>query len=508
MATLKRLKACLKTTLKRLKACLKTTLKRLKAYLKAYRATLVAMTTIMHFVASIVTVILYVLFTSLSGESLHPIWWAPVFGSLATYLLFAFIALFCCDIIASAENANSRSYGLLQTRIVQLETRLNGIQTYQTCLKMEYRKIALQEAKDCLEHVKQYIQDHPTGMQWVTGMGYINAWNRVHKCEEALIKVEPAEMILQGAMRDMLSIKNSTISTRDELVQKIVEAVSCIEPAGTPYFREHQMIQRSNVSPHTVNKQETAHIGLPSQIDIARHPIRWLVYSLIYLKIAPHEVSGSDSERTSNASENAHKGYDAPGHASARVALSEARRTLNDFRDGLWEGLVRERNQLLLVTAVTALVTHLLLSIVILIAKPVPSVILGVIAFYMVGAVAGLFGILYNESNKSGGFIDDYGLSQARLIAAPLLSGLAGIGGVLITIILYTTLIPPAGNISTNIVVPLEKIFRPDEPSYLLTAAVFGLTPNLIIGALRQRSQRYVSDLQKSKGSGRDSDED
>jgi hypothetical protein len=167
--------------------------------------------------------------------------------------------------------------------------------------------------------------------------------------------------------------------------------------------------------------------------------------------------------------------------------------------------------------SITGLVTHILLCVAIIMGKPNTSILLGATAFYMVGAVTGLFGRFYNESNKNSGGIDDYGLSQARLIATPLLSGLAGVGGVLITIILYTTLLMPAVNNSTaatshsrmvasdqTVQITLEDIFRADEPSYLLTAAVFGLAPNLIISGLQQRTQKYTSDLQKSKSGGKD----
>jgi hypothetical protein len=75
-----------------------------------------------------------------------------------------------------------------------------------------------------------------------------------------------------------------------------------------------------------------------------------------------------------------------------------------------------------------------------------------------------------------------------------LLSGLAGIGGVIITLVLSDTV--------TSRSITLESIFKFD-PGYLLTAAAFGLAPNLIISGLQQRTAKYASDLQKSKGGSR-----
>ncbi len=453
---------------------------------RAYGATLVTMGTAIHIVASIVTAILYFLFSSPSGVSAYPIWYAPVFGALTTYIVFLLIAAICCTSIATVETANRRCYGLLQTRLRQLKARLETIELHMSHmhLRREYRQIALKEARSCYDYISDYLHKHPTGMQWVTGTGYINAWATVHRAEEALVKVEPPEMVLRGALHDKLAIQNSTIGNREELLDKLVRAVADIEPAGALYLRDHQTDQHSEVLYRLVQAM--------NQLEEVEPKIEW-----------------DDSENRKNQD-----AYDAAVHANARMVVSEVRRTLNEFRDGLWEGLVRERNQLLTAMSITALVTHILLCVTIIMGRPNTTILLGATAFYMIGAITGLFGRFYQESNKNNGDIDDYGLTQARLIATPLLSGLAGVGGVLITIILYTTLLMPAvnnsvaaahNNSATNqsVQITLGDIFRPDEPSYLLTAAVFGLAPNLIIGGLQQRTQKYVYELRRSKSGGK-----
>jgi hypothetical protein len=86
--------------------------------------------------------------------------------------------------------------------------------------------------------------------------------------------------------------------------------------------------------------------------------------------------------------------------------------------------------------------------------------------------------------------VDDYGLSLTRLIATPLLSGLAGVGGVLLF----------SAFVSESIKFPTSSIFRLDRPDYIIAAAFFGLTPYLIIRGLQQRSEKYISALKSSKG--------
>jgi hypothetical protein len=330
-------------------------------------------------------------------------------------------------------------------------------------------------------------------MQWVTGAGYINAWGAIHRAEEALIEIEPPEMVLRGALHDKLAIQNSTIGNREELLDKLVHAVADIEPAGAIYLRERQPELHSEVLHQLVVAM--------NQFDEVEPKILW---------------NAGESRKAQDV-------YEPALQANARMVISEVRRTLNAFRDGLWEGLLRERNQLLIAMSITALITHILLCVAIIMGRPNTLILLGATAFYMVGAVSGLFGRFYKESSKHTSGVDDYGLTQARLLAAPLLSGLAGVGGVLITIILYTTLLMPAINSSAtvhtgttnapavqpaqSVQITLGDVFRPDEPGYLLTAAVFGLVPNLIIGGLQQRTQRYAYELRRSKGSGSDNSE-
>lgn len=443
---------------------------------RAYTATIFGMGAIVHIIASIVTIALYFLLPYSS-----PLWFAPLFGSLSTYLVFLILAVFICNIVASAEYANTRSYGLMRTRLRQLRARFIGLgiveeqhgtkslrveeQAAKAELSKRYRLVGLYEAVSCYNYAEHYLQEHPTGLQWITGMGYLNVWAIIHRAEEALIKVELPEMVLRGAMHDELAIRNSTINNRDELLRKLTQAVINLDSGADVYFREGQFNENSEVLQQIL---EALNILNKTNIKDEKKDI--------------HNVLDKDEPAK---------------HAGARIAISEVRRTLNDFRDGLWEGLLRGRNRLLIAMGITGVMTHILLSLTIIMGHPTQTNLLAATAFYMIGAVTGLFGRLYNEENNAS-TIDDYGLYFARLIATPLLSGLAGICGVFISIILYSSLI---GDTQMN---SLANFFRLD-PGFLLTAAVFGLFPNLVISGLQQKSKKYSSDLQKSK-SGRQDD--
>jgi hypothetical protein len=103
--------------------------------------------------------------------------------------------------------------------------------------------------------------------------------------------------------------------------------------------------------------------------------------------------------------------------------------------------------------------------------------------FAFVGALAGLFGRLYIESQTEK-TIDDYRLSTARLLVTPLLSGLAAVIGVLVV-----------AKVST-----LDGIYTfKDLVTNLIIAATFGLTPNLLINRLQNKADEYKENLQSTQ---------
>ena len=116
------------------------------------------------------------------------------------------------------------------------------------------------------------------------------------------------------------------------------------------------------------------------------------------------------------------------------------------------------------------------------------------VTYFLVGAIIGLFARAQGEWNANTA-VDDFGLSTARLIHTPWLSGLAAVGGVLVTSILDSQLLNNGSDTST-----LADVFK-ERPSLLLVAAVFGLTPDLIIRRLTQQVDKYKEDLQSTQSS-------
>ncbi len=153
----------------------------------------------------------------------------------------------------------------------------------------------------------------------------------------------------------------------------------------------------------------------------------------------------------------------------ARADIRMVKAALHKFTNERWDGLVRARNQLMVTAFLTTFFTYILVIIAIL--AKVPSMnALDAMVFYFLGAIVGLFGRLFDERHADT-VIDDYGLSMARILVTPLISGLAALVGVL-----FVT----SSTIDTIYKISLQN---------LVFASVLGFAPNLLINILRSKSE-------------------
>lgn len=178
--------------------------------------------------------------------------------------------------------------------------------------------------------------------------------------------------------------------------------------------------------------------------------------------------------------------------ATAIAVLSEVRHAFNIYKDDTWERLIRQRNRLLRTVLITSTVALLMLTIAVLFGVS-KSALSAAVAIALVGAIVGLFARLGAEA-KAGPALDDFGLFEARLLATPILSGLAAIGGVLV--LTFGASFLTTGTASAETQTTLEKAFSlSDNPRALVTAALFGLTPELLTGWLSKQSETIRTEL-------------
>jgi len=209
--------------------------------------------------------------------------------------------------------------------------------------------------------------------------------------------------------------------------------------------------------------------------------------------------------------------------SEARAEVAELAATISDFRDEQRWGLVRVGSAFVDATMLTSLFTFLVLVLALTRAAPPEAIVAGA-AFYLAGSLAGLFKRVHAEAQGDAG-AEDYNFTGARLWRTPVLSGLAALGGVML-IAMSPALIPPttqgataaptqvgqtlaaqqltpvpsAPARSSTAIPSLDEIFDlVHNPQFLVLAAVFGLTPGLLLGRLQQLGDQYKANLSSTE---------
>ncbi len=151
--------------------------------------------------------------------------WFPLISSTIITIAIWLLAALCVSFFTGAEAANSRSYGLLISRLWQLKANLdrededNEAITPDKAEPLDGRRNlpALSDAYTCYNDICTMLQRSPVGMLWTLGTGYINAWSLLHHAEEVLIEYQSVEEVIRGAIHDKLAIR----------VLRLVEKMNC-----------------------------------------------------------------------------------------------------------------------------------------------------------------------------------------------------------------------------------------------------------------------------------------
>lgn len=438
---------------------------------KAYGGSLLLTSIGFPIFASVVTVSFYlapsITLPILYLEHVDPSWYALVYGFLTSCLALLLFAAFRIH-FATARGAKMDVYKLLKNCHSELKARLriidisNHVHTNDE-LDGYYRMEALRKAYEAYHDLTQSLFHNRSSIEWAFGTGYTSAWRLIHRAQEALIGVETDQEVISEVIHDVRSIQNLAFNDSTALIRKMLQAVKDISPDAMAYFEELRAVK--------------------NYADLFDPPHQRA--SVMKLLVDFFQKNKSMQQASANQ--------------MAREAIRQVKHTLNLYQDHLRETLVRLRNHVLISIAVTGFVTYLLVCNIILWHAPKLAISTAT-AYYLIGVIGGLFVRFYNESNNKDS-PEDYGLFVSRLIATPLLSGLAGIGGVLVTATVSTV-----GSSGTAL--SWHTLFTyPPNLDYLIAATIFGSAPNLIIGTLQQRAQRYTTELQNSKGEGTSKDE-
>jgi hypothetical protein len=298
-------------------------------------------------------------------------------------------------------------------------------------------RAAAEEARTHVDYATDELEGSGAGsaLRWAMASGYMSVLRALHRADEALIIVEPTDAAVGDALHDALSLEGSVIGNRERLIDIVRIAMHRLSPGSAAAFMA--------------------------------------------------AVTNAPAKDEEQISEN-----------QAREALREVRHALNEFRDDRHDGLIRARNRLVWTMLAVGVTTYLLLSLA-LVAGVAIKYIQTVAVLYLIGAIVGLFNRLRIEAGQSSA-VEDFGLSQARLVVTPLVSGLAAVAGVYL--IAAAPALLPTGDTGGAAPPTLDAVFDlAANPIAIIYAAIFGLAPSTLTSRLALASARLEKDLQSTE---------
>lgn len=279
-----------------------------------------------------------------------------------------------------------------------------------------------------------------TGVEWASGAGYLAVTRLVHSAEEALIPQLSNEDAVCEALNAWLSLRGSGIPCADERIAQLEIAIRSL--GGECLFPK----------PKESAEQPACPPSPPIPDCLLTEPL-------------------------------------------AKAVIRNARQIINEHREELRSELVTIRTALFSSVLATGTMAYLLLGLGLLsgiATRNNKDPIVAAVAFYVVGAVVGLFRRLHSGGRGGGRRDDDFFITTIRLIQTPLFSGLAAVGGVIVSSLAAAG---PTGKVPT-----LDDIFTVSATS-IVTAAIFALTPSLLVNILDDRAKKSKEGLAASKPS-------
>jgi hypothetical protein len=399
-----------------------------------------------------VTITLYLIDESLAPD-LIPVWWnewkhivAPVAGGIVALVAASLFALFNQG-FTQPDRVDPQVFGELRARLSRIDAQLPVL-----CPSTGPAICDHGSPHSCMSSCSEawarrdFINSElgSRGSRWVLGSGYIDLYRHLHAAEESLYLVQATPDVVGSALYDVMRLEGAEKVTNWQALQvRLQRALPLV--AGAPVLAL------------------TADPAVPVETPPAPLP-----------PPTPDE------------------------QAFGRIVLRDIRQAINEFRDSERANLIRARNQLVWTGTITAIAGYALLTLAVIAQAPPEAIISGVV-YYVVGAGVGLFNQLRGDANRSAGD-EDFGFSRARLFYTPVLSGLAAVGGVMVVSLLYEAVDFGARDDATR---SLDDIFNVRAFGLgLVIAAVFGLTPDLLVDRLQQKADDYRAGLKGTSAAG------
>jgi hypothetical protein len=185
----------------------------------------------------------------------------------------------------------------------------------------------------------------------------------------------------------------------------------------------------------------------------------------------------------------------------ARERIRTVRQAINEYRDDRYDGLVRlgislRRWRLMLGFVVYALFVMAIIAV-------DPGRHLGLVesfaVYYVVGAGAGIMNEIWKR-RRTRPEVDDYGVTHARFLLVPALSGSAACAGVfLFGLVADSSLLDL---VKVPVTVDYSRMSLLTTPALAVVAAIFGLAPGRLFAALDTHADALTNDIGASEAAG------
>lgn len=397
------------------------------------------------FFAALITIIVYLSPSPLPAVAFFN-WLGPsnmviLLGLIITLSAWLLLALPCMR-FATAKGGRLSDYEGLQREVTALENRLKVVKETDEATQdnaREHKKardIAISDVEAAVACINARLDSN--GLTWLS-TGYVSLWAQINLADEAIIDVLPCETVIESAKYEELRLNNSEVPDSKNLLP-------LLEKASTTLSSDPNCSKQSSKQNQDTNLQQSKAADPPGP-SIA--------------------INGQGPQQSVQ---------------EARADIRKVKSALHRFTNERWDGLVRARNQLMVTAFLAAFFTYILVLIAILANVPAMNT-LDAMVFYFLGAIVGLFGRLFDERNADT-VMDDYGLSMARIIVTPLISGLAALVGVLF--------VTTSSTIDTIYKINLQN---------LVFASLLGFAPNILISMLRSKSEAIKGEIKSASPS-------
>ncbi len=487
----------------------------------AYRATLRGNLIWLPALAAVLSTALYL--ADIQGRT----FWqqnALVLGSVLAGLIWLGYPMVDRD-YASASAANAGAYLALRSRIDRLKHQAQSLRTTapqdpaDTALAASVREEVTELERSLAE----------PGEPWVSGTGYIETWGRVQQAERDLLARSDVSTVVAAGLYDMLRLRGSDIADREALLAGMRAGVREIDSGADRYLVGLEILPPSNTTgwqPDAVRRlvSEVLVLERVGQETVGRESATITPVASVRVTSGPTESAadvpeaaddesppilapgGTSSTSPAPAGEAAVPGAvpQASTETRGRAIVCGIHRIIDEYRNDLWGNLVRARNRLLATTFIGGLLAYLIVGLALMQGID-ERLLVGAWLLYFAGALAGLLQQLYLASQEDVA-VEDYGLDQARLFATPLLSGMAAIIGVVLTLAAsgpLSALLASSGTEAAATItdsVELLMVFDLEQrPVAILLAFLFGFAPHLVLRRLNQQADAAKASLKTSE---------